>query len=64
MGARQRLNSLYFTGILIIAAVCGVVADSWGIFAGVTIVLAAILIHGGNIRPNPTFRKPRRFRRR
>jgi len=62
MGARQRLNSLYFTGILIIAAVCGVAADSWGMFAGVTIVLAAILIHGGNIRPNPT-RKSRRFRR-
>lgn len=63
MGARQRLNSLYFTGILIIAAVCGAVADSWGMFAGVTVVLAAILIHGGNIRPNPTH-KSRRFRRR
>lgn len=62
MGARQRLNSLYFTGILIIATVCGMAADSWGIFAGVAIVLAAILIHGGNIRPNP--RKSRRFRRR
>lgn len=63
MGARQRLNSLYFTAILIVAAVCGVAADSWGMFAGVTIVLAAILIHGGSIRPNPT-RKSRRFRRR
>lgn len=64
MGARQRLNSLYFTGILIIAAVCGVAGDSWGMFASVTIVLAAILIHGGNIRPNSSPRNPRRFRRR
>ncbi len=64
MGARQRLNSLYFTGILIVSAGCGIVANSWGIFAGVTIVLAAISIHAGNIRPNPTLRKSRRFRRR
>ncbi len=64
MGARQRLNSLYITGILIVATVCGVVTDSGGIFAGVTIVLAAILIHGGNIRPSPSPRRPRQSRRR
>jgi len=63
MGARQRLNSLYFTCILIIAAVCGVTMESWGVFAGVMIVLAVISIHGGNIRPSPTIRPRRRYRR-
>jgi len=63
MGARQRLNSLYFTGILIVAAACGVTADSLGIFAGVTIVLAASLIHGGSIRAD-RIRSRHRFRRR
>ena len=66
MGARQRLNSLYFMGILIVAAVGGAATESWGIFALVAFVLAANAIHAGNIRPqaNPRRRPHRRFRRR
>lgn len=64
MGARQRLNSLYFMGILIVAAVCGAATESWGIFALVTVVLAANSIHAGNIRPHPNPRTRHRFRRR
>jgi len=63
MGARQRLNSLYFIGILVVAALCGAATESWGIFALVAIVLAANSIHAGNIRPNPSPRPRRRFRR-
>lgn len=64
MGARQRLNSLYFTGILIAAAICGVASESWSIFALAVVALGAILIHGGSIRPQPTSRPRRRIRRR
>lgn len=63
MGARQRLNSVYFSGILMVAAVCGMAMNSWATFLGVTVMLAAISVHGGSIRPSPT-RRQRRFRRR
>jgi len=45
------------TCILIIAAVCRVAMMSWGVFVGVTVVVAAILIHGGDIHPNPSSSK-------
>lgn len=63
MGARQRLNSLYFTGILIVAAICGAAVESWRIFVLVIIALTAISVHGGNIRAN-RIRSRHRFCRR
>ena len=64
MGARQRLNSIYATRILIIATLCGTVTESWGIFALVAIAMAAISVHGGSIRPSPLPQHRRRFRHR
>ncbi|MCA9088801.1 MAG: hypothetical protein KDA90_09215 [Planctomycetaceae bacterium] len=64
MGARQRLNSLYFFGALIVAAVLGGVTDSWLVFLLTAAVLTATLIHGGDIRPGPTLRHRVRKRRR
>lgn len=61
MGARQRLNSIYLTGSLILAALVGMMAESWGLFLLVAAVLIALQTHSGNIRPGPTSR--RRFRR-
>lgn len=62
MGARQRLNSLYLVGVLIIAAIIGTAADSWLVFLLTAAILTGTLIHDGGIRPGPTH--PRRFRRR
>jgi len=64
MGARQRLNSIYVTGILIIAILCGMATESWAIFVLVTIALAAISVHSGSIRPSPRSHRRSQFRRR
>ena len=53
MGARQRLDSAYLTGILLIAAVIGGATNSWAIFLVVTGVLIVASIHGGDIRISP-----------
>ncbi len=63
MGARQRLNSLYFLGVLIVAAIIGGGAGSWPVFFIVAGVLTATAINGGDIRLTPTVRPSRRRRR-
>lgn len=67
MGARQRLNSLYLFGVLIVAAIFGVVVHSWGVFLLVAGTLTSLLLHGGDIRPTPSSppqrHRPRRSRR-
>ncbi len=62
MGARQRLNSLYFIGVLIIAASIGGAANSWTVFCLVAGVLIAAAIYGGDIRVSP--KTPHRTHRR
>ena len=63
MGARQRLNSLYFLGILIVAAIIGGGAGSWPVFFIVAGVLTATAINGGDIRLKPNA-LPQKHRRR
>jgi hypothetical protein len=62
MGARQRLNSVYFIGFLIVAAIIGGVVNSWAVFCLVAGVLIASAIHGGDIRVSP--KTPHRTNRR
>lgn len=64
MGARQRLNSLYSFGALMIAAVLGGATGSWVVFILSAGVLTGLLVHGGDIRPRPTLRRQARKRRR
>ena len=63
MGARQRLNSLYFVGALVSAGLIGGLTNSWAVFLIAVVVLTIALIHGGNIRPQPR-RSPQQRRRR
>ncbi|WP_417850274.1 hypothetical protein [Thalassoglobus sp.] len=63
MGARQRLNSLYFIGVLIVATIIGGTANSWAVFLIVAGVLIATAINSGDIRLTPTVRPQRRRRR-
>jgi len=63
MGARQRLNSIYLTGMLTLAALVGMLTESWGLFLLVGLALIALQTHSGNIRPGPTSRPRRRSRR-
>ncbi len=62
MGARQRLNSLYLIGVLVIAAIIGGAFSSWSVFFIVTGALTGIAIHGGDIRLSP--KTPQRTSRR
>lgn len=62
MGARQRLNSLYLIGALMVAAVIGGALQSWSVFMISAAILTAILVYGGDIRPSA--QPPRKTRRR
>ena len=61
MGARHRLNSIYFLTALCLAALLGGMTQSWIIFVVSGIALTASMIYGGDIRPQP-LRKWRRRR--
>ena len=62
MGARQRLNSLYFYIIVIVSASIGGATESWLVFWISVGVMAASMLHGGEIRPHS--RSSKSFRRR
>lgn len=62
MGARQRLNSLYFYIIVIVSASIGGATESWLVFWISVGVMAASMLHGGEIRPHS--RPSKSFRRR
>ncbi len=51
MGARQKLNTAYFNGGLMLAAVVGFAANSWWVFFLVLTFTMAASIYSGNIRP-------------
>ena len=53
MSARQKLNQGYIQGCLAIAALVGVVCQSWVIFGITAAVLIGLSTHSGEIRPNP-----------
>ncbi|QDV20683.1 hypothetical protein Pan153_53600 [Gimesia panareensis] len=63
MGARQRLNSLYFYIIVIVSGLIGGATESWLMFWISAGVMAASMLHGGDIRPHSRSRKPFRRRR-
>lgn len=56
MGARQKLNQIYLTGTLAVAAVVGLLTQSAFMFCLALGLLAVTHLHGGSIR----LRKPRR----
>ncbi|CAN5849604.1 hypothetical protein BH23PLA1_BH23PLA1_26170 [soil metagenome] len=51
MGARSKLNVAYAQGCLILAAVVGILAESWTVFAVVLAVLVVGCVLAGEIRP-------------
>jgi hypothetical protein len=51
MGARQKLNIAHSQGGLIVAALVGVLARSWVVFAATSAVLIGLCLLGGEIRP-------------
>ncbi len=51
MGAREKLNSAYIGGSLLIAAIVGAVTDSWFVFMLTAAILLALNVHSGDIRP-------------
>jgi hypothetical protein len=53
VSARQKLNNSYFNGALILAAIVGIVAQSWGIFLVVLGVLLVGSLCSGEIRLRP-----------
>src|SRR5436305_721899 len=54
MGARQKLNVAYGQGGLIVAALVGLLARSWAVFAAMCAVLIGLGLLGGEIRPRRT----------
>jgi hypothetical protein len=57
MGARTKLNRAYFNGSVVIAALAGLVAQSWPLFFLALAVLLASNLYLREIRPG---RRPRR----
>src|SRR5690606_139782 len=58
MGARQRLNSLHLNTALVVAAVTGLLLESWFVFLLVAVLLIGGMLAGGDIRLEPD--RPRR----
>lgn len=52
MGARQKLNKAFFNGSLLVAGVVGIIAESWVAFGLTLLVLLAVNLCAGEIRPN------------
>jgi len=67
MGARQRLNSLYFLAVLIVAALIGSATQSWSLFLISATIMTVLMIYDGDIRPTPqpprTTQKTRKTRK-
>jgi hypothetical protein len=53
LNARQKLNSAYINGALIIAGLVGLGTGSWAVFFLLLGVLLAIALADGGIRPTP-----------
>jgi hypothetical protein len=70
MGARQKLNGIYFQSCLGIGSVMGLIFGSWTVFFLASIILMSSFLHSGSIRPHqsgssgprptdPRFKRPR-----
>jgi hypothetical protein len=63
MGARLKLNQVYFGGTLVVAAILGLASGSWVMF-GVSLALILVAnLQTGRIRPAPTGRHSHRAER-
>ncbi len=51
MSARHKLNSAFFTGSLVLAAILGGTFQSWPVFFVVLVVLVGCNLAAGDIRP-------------
>lgn len=57
MGAREKLNVAYLNGSLVLAAVVGVLAQSWPAFFLTLIVLLSFNLYRNEIRPHKPGRR-------
>jgi hypothetical protein len=62
MGARQKLNGAYFNGSLVIAALVGLVTESWPVFLVALAVLLGFNLLLWEIRPGRPGGRPRNRR--
>ncbi len=53
MSARTKLNGFIIAGVLVFASLLGLAGNSWLVFAITAVVLAAIMIHAGELRLKP-----------
>jgi hypothetical protein len=51
MSARKKLNSSYVGGSLVLSGAIGLMTQSWAVFLVLLILLLAIHLYEGNIRP-------------
>jgi hypothetical protein len=51
LGAKRKLNSLYFQGAVVTAGVAGLLTQSWTVLLVVLALLTAAAVISGNIRP-------------
>jgi hypothetical protein len=51
MGARQKSNVAYVQGSLVLAAIAGLVTDTWVVFVVALVVLLGANLYMGEIRP-------------
>jgi hypothetical protein len=51
MGAREKLNAAHICGSLLLAAIAGSATGSWAVFFIAAVVLLALNVHSGEIRP-------------
>ena len=50
MSARKKLNSLYTSGTIVLAAFVGLVFNAWFAFVVAFVILMALNTHAGNVR--------------
>jgi uncharacterized membrane protein (UPF0136 family) len=53
MSARTKINGIVFGGVLLFSALLGAMTHSWLVFAIVSIVASALLMHAGELRFRP-----------
>jgi hypothetical protein len=60
MSARRKLNAAFFNGSLIVAAVIGLLFESWAVFGLILVVLVIGNLVAGEIRPDNRRQERRR----
>lgn len=51
MGARNKLNTIFFNAALAVSGLAGLMAESWNVFLSTLAVLTAVLVVTGDVRP-------------